>query len=160
MGRNSLVAGAALAAALSAACRRAEPPSAGAASGVPLEAPAPSSATLASPLGPETSGYTNEMQAQTLREEAAKLGIDRLGKPSEQGSGSDDNRAPLTFQEGLEQTRQLSRDLEAQRHALEKDKPRTVALPGQTPRMLPGRREGAPIEPAPDETGPKDPEIQ
>lgn len=159
MARNNLLAGAALAAALTAGCRRAEPP-AGAAPGVSLEAPAPSSATLASPLGVETTDYTNEMQAQTLRDEAAKMGISRFGRPSDQGSETEEVRAPLTYQEGLAQTRQLARDLEARRHVIDKDKNKTVALPSAVPSILPGRKEGAPIEPAPDETGPKDPETK
>lgn len=158
--KNRIVAGAALAAALTAGCRRAEPPSTGVAPGVTLAAPAPSSATAASPLGVETTDYTNEMQAQTLRDEAVKMGITKFGRPSNQGSETEEVRAPLTYQEGLAQTRQLARDLEAQRHVVDKDKNKTVALPSATPSILPGRKEGSPIEPAPDETGPKGPETK
>jgi hypothetical protein len=158
--KNRIVAGAALAAALAAGCRPAAPDTSGVAPGVSLAAPTPSSATVASPLGVETTDYTNEMQAQTLRDEAIKMGITKFGRPSNQGSETEEVRAPLTYQEGLNQTRQLARDLEAQRHVIDKDKNKTVALPSTTPSILPGRKEGSPIESAPDEAGPKDPEIK
>lgn len=158
MRRNKLLAGVLLSAALAAGCRRAAP-APDPAAGVTLSPPTPSSATLASPLGSETSDYTNEMQAQTLREEAQKMGITRFGHPSNQPSDPED-RPPLTYQEGLEQTHQLALDLEARRHVIDKDKNKTVALPGTVPGILPGRKEGRPIEPAPEDSGTKDPETK
>jgi hypothetical protein len=154
--RNKRLAGAALAAALCAGCRRAPAPPAD--NGVSLTAPAPSSATVVSPLGEETTSYTNEMQAQNLRDQAADLGIKKFAQPSSQGAETEEIREPLTYDQGLARTKELSRDLEAQRHAIDKDKNKTVALPTGTPSMLPGRKEGSPIETAPDETAPKDPE--
>ncbi len=156
MARNRLVVGAALAAALTAACRRAPEPTpspALPAGDVKLSAPAPT----AGGLGAQTTGYTNEMQAQNLRDQAAALGISKLARPSDQGSETDEARPPITYEEGLARTREYSREFEAQRHALEKDKPKSVTLPGVTPAILPGHKEGAPVDPAPDETPSKNP---
>jgi len=109
-------------------------------------------------LGAETTGYTNEMQAQNLREQAAELGIRRLAKPSEQPGEPEENRAPITYEEGLARTREYAREFAAQRRAIDKDKPKSVQLTGGTPGMLPGKKEGAPVEPASDAAGPKGPE--
>ena len=160
MRRNKLVAGAAFAAALTAGCGRGAPAPTDAAPGVTLAAPAPSSATLASPLGAETTDYTNEMQAQNLRDQAAQLGISKFGRPSNQGSETEEVRAPITYDEGMARTKELSRELAAQRHAIDKDKNKTVALPGATPGILPGPKEGAPIETGPEAADPKGPETK
>jgi hypothetical protein len=157
--RNNIPAGTLLLAALAAGCGKPAPET-GASPGVTLSPPEPSSATVASPLGAETTDYTNEMQAQTLRDEAAKMGITRFGRPSDQGSETEDVRAPLTYREGLAQTHQLALDLEARRHVIDKDKNKTVALPSAVPAILPGRKQGGPIAPPPDADGPKDPEIK
>jgi hypothetical protein len=159
--RNSLLVGAALAAALSAGCRRAPPPvETGVAPGVELAPPTPSSTTLASPLGPVAPGYTNEMQAQSFRDQAVKMGISKLSPPVRRGeTEEEEGRAPATLDEGLARTEELTRDLAAQRRALDRGKDKTVALPTETPGILPGRKEGGPIEAAPDAPTPKDPEI-
>ena len=48
-----------------------------------------------------------------------------------------------------------------ERHAIEKDKNKTVAIPSETPAMLSGGKEGAPIDgAAPQDPGPKDPETK
>ncbi len=109
-------------------------------------------------LGAETSNYTNEMQAQNLRDQAAALGISKLARPSDQGAETDEARPAITYEEGLARTREYAREFEAQRHALEKDKPKSVTLPGATPTILPGHKEGAPVEPEPDTAQPKGPE--
>lgn len=129
-----------------AACGRKPAPSeAEPAAGVSLAAP--SSSTIASPLGAETTGFTNEMQAQNLREQAAELGIKRLAKPSIQGGFDNDNEPhrTITYQEGIERTRAMAADAEAERRAIEGDKNKSVALPTATPGMLTPNREGSPI---------------
>lgn len=145
--RNRLLAGAALCAALTAGCRRAPPETPPAnPSGANIAAPNPSS--IVSPLGPATTDYTNEMQEASLRDQAAQLGISRLGKPSDLGSGADndDSRAPITYEEGLARTKEYSRQFEAERHAIDRGKPKSIDLAGSTPSILPGKKEGAPIE--------------
>jgi hypothetical protein len=143
--RNSALAAAALL--LAAACgRKPAAPEPEAAPGVTLAAP--SSSTIVSPLGSETTGYTNEMQAQNLREQAAELGISRLAKPSVPGGFDNDNEPhrTLTYQEGIERTREMAADAAAQRRAIEGDKNKSVALPTPTPGILAPNREGEPIE--------------
>ena len=153
--RNKIAVGAAFAAALIAGCRKPAPaPDPGA--NVTLAPPTPSSATVASPLGSLTSDYTNEMQAQHLREQASELGITKFTQPSVQQD--EDAGPPLTTEEGVERTRELTKQVAAQRRAIEKGRDKTVALPSSTPGIIPSRKEGAPIEPAPDEPAPKDPE--
>lgn len=145
MRKNKLL-GAALAA-LALGCRKPAPaPVKDVTGGVTLDAPAPSSNTVTSPLGPETTGYTNEMQAQNLRDEAAKLGISRLAKPSTLSMESDEPQRTITYQEGIERTREMARDAEAERHAIEGDKNKSVSLPTQTPGSIKDGSGGAPIE--------------
>jgi hypothetical protein len=157
--RNKRLAGAALAAALAAGCRRAPAaPVVDAAGGVTLAAPAPSSTVVTSPLGAGASSYTNEMQAQNLRDQAAELGISRLSKPSiASGMDSDAPHRTITYHEVIERTRVMTREAEAERHAIEGDKNKSVAIPTQTPDILPGNKEGSPIEDAPEGPGPKGP---
>ena len=155
--RNRSLAGAALAAALVGGCRRAPAaPVADAADGATLAAP--SSGTVKSPLGENTSSYTNEMQAQNLRDQAVDLGISRLAKPSTASMDPDERpRRTITYQEGVERTLRITREAESARHAIEGDKNKTVALPTETPGVLPANKAGAPIENAPEDPGPKDP---
>ena len=157
--RNRLFAGAALAAALAAACKPAPPaPAPDPTGGAKLAAPA---ATIPSPLGSGASTYTNEMQAQNLRDQAAQLGITRFARPSAPlGSEAENDHPTITYQEGLDRTRQLAGEIEAERHALEKDKNKTVAIPNQTPAILSGDKRGAPIDGAPDDESPKGPETK
>ena len=155
--RNNLFAGAVLLAALAAGCGRAPTPAPDPAGGVTLTAP---SATIVSPLAAQTSSYTNEMQAQNLRAEAAALGISKFGKPAEQLADTDGQRETITYQEGLDRTRATAREIEKQRHALERDKNKTVALPTPTPGLVPGNKEGAPIENSAEESGSKVPNPQ
>jgi hypothetical protein len=142
--RNS---GLVVAALVLAACGRKPAPSApDTAAGVVLSAP--SSSTIASPLGAETTGYTNEMQAQNLRDQAAELGISRLAKPSIPG-GFDNSNEPhrtITYQEGIERTREMAAEAEAERRSIEGDKNKSVALPTPTPGMISPNKEGEPIK--------------
>jgi hypothetical protein len=156
--KSKLLVGAVLAAALAAGCRRAAPAPADAAAGVTLSAPAPSSTTLSVSLGDGATGYTNEMQAENLRGEASQLGIKKFGMPSAQGSETEEVRAPIGYQEGIERTRAYAREFETQRRALDKDKNKSVALPNSIPGILAGKKEGSPLEPEP--AGPKDPETK
>jgi hypothetical protein len=156
--RNSLLAGAVLAAALAAACRRAPEPEPDPAAGVTLTAPAAS--TIVSPLSAPTTTYTNEMAAQNFRAEAETLGISRLSRPGEQRQLASDGPTPqITYQEGVDRTRAASDEFAAQRHAIERGKDKTVAIPTETAGLIPGKKDGgAPIESAPENTGSKDPE--
>ncbi|HEX4046459.1 MAG TPA: hypothetical protein VH309_01420 [Elusimicrobiota bacterium] len=147
--RRNRLAGAALAAALAAGCRRAPAaPPPDPAGGVALAAPAPSSNTVTSPLAADTSDYTNEMQAQNLRDQASQLGIQQLSKPSVD-TGDEDDDGPhrtITYQEGIERTREMTREVEAERRAIEGDKNKSVALPTPTPGMISAKTDGGPIE--------------
>ena len=136
----------AVAALVLAACgRKPAPPEPDPAGGVSLAAP--SSSTIVSPLAAESTGYTNEMQAQNLREQAAELGINRLAKPSVPGGFDNDNEPhrTITYQEGIERTREMAADAEAERRAIEGDKNKSVALPTPTPGILTPNKEGEPI---------------
>ena len=113
---------------------------------------------MASPLGADTSDYTNEMQAQHLRDQAAELGISKFAHPSNQPD--DDAGPPQTMDEGLAHTREMTQQLAAQRRAIEKEKDRTVSLTRSTPAIIPVKKGGAPIEPAPEEPTPKGPETK
>jgi hypothetical protein len=86
------------------------------------------------PLSKSTTGYTNEMQAAYLQQQAASLGIKRFAPVTH--LGSEDAPAPLTYQEGLERTREMSAALASQRRAIDGGKPKSVDLPGMTPRLL------------------------
>jgi hypothetical protein len=101
------------------------------------------------------------MQAQNLREQAAALGISRFARPSQTlGSESGEGRPTITYQEGLDRTRALAGEMEAQRHAIEKDKNKTVAIPNQTPAIFSGDKQGSPIDGGSDDAGPKGPETK
>lgn len=142
--RNSGLAVAAIL--LAAACgRKPAPPAPDPAQGVSLTAPA--SSTIVTPLAAETTGYTNEMQAENLRAQAAELGISRLAKPSTPGAFDNDNEPhrTITYQEGIERTREMAAEAEAERRSIEGDKNKSVALPTPTPGMLTPNKEGAPI---------------
>lgn len=142
--RNRALAAAALL--LAAACgQKPAAPEPDPAGGVTLAAP--SSSTIVSPLAAETTGFTNEMQAQNLREQAAELGISRLAKPSIPGGFDNDNEPhrTITYQEGIERTREMAADAAAEQRAIEGDKNKSVALPTPTPGMLTPNKEGEPI---------------
>ena len=150
--KNKYVGAVLLAALAAASCRRAPKPAPDPSSGVTLAAPTPSSTTVASPLGEVTTGYTNEMQAENLRGQAVELGISRLTRPSTR-SGAENDDAPhrtITYQEGIERTRDMAAEAEAERHAIEGDKNKSVAIPTDTAGVIPAKKTGAPIENAPE----------
>jgi hypothetical protein len=140
--RNSAFLTAALLAAFGAACRRAPAPAPEDDASIPL----PSTTTLAAADAVVNSSFTNEMQAQMLRQEAAKLGIDELSRPGEPGADTGDPRPPISYEEGLARTKRYTKEFEAERRALDSKKPKTVILPGNTPDIIPVRKAGAPIE--------------
>lgn len=124
-----------------------------------LEAPTPSSVTLAGLLSVTSTGYSNVEQARYLQDEAKRLGIANLDKPSsgQTGEVGEAPLAPVPYEEGMERTKSLSRQFAAKRRAIEKGQPKAVDLKGTTPGIIPGKPQGGPIEAAP-EDGPKDPE--
>lgn len=132
MARSSRTLALALAAA---ACRAPEPPPAPESR---LEPPPPA---VASPLARAATGYTNEMQAEGLREEAERLGIESLGRRSY----FDEERAPIGRDEGIERMRESARLLAAQRRAIDRRRPKPVGVDGSTPAALPGPERGEPI---------------
>ena len=141
-----------LAAALAAGCRPTGDDTRSAGGDAKLEAPTPSSVTLAGLLSVVNTGYSNVQQARYLQEQSKRLGISSLDKPSG-GTGEDGgNRGdpdPLSYEEGLARTKAMTREFAAQRRALEKGKPKPVGLQGTTPGLIPGKPQGGPIESAP-----------
>lgn len=148
--RNNALAAAALTAALACACRRSEEPAR-------TEAPVPALSApermVTNPLSKETTGYTNEMQAHYIQNQAAALGIQRIAPTDQSGADSAVPPPAITYAQGLEETRELSRALANQRRAIDRNKPKSVDLPGNTPRLLQtpadGGENGAPSAPAP-----------
>ena len=128
--RASVLAALALAAA---ACRRAPAP-VGSPTPPGLSAPAPSSTTITLPSDKGTPGFTNEMQADYLRQQSAALGIKHLMPVTH--LAAEDEPQPLTYDEGLRRTRDMARSLAAQRRAIDGGKPKSVDIPGNTPRLL------------------------
>jgi hypothetical protein len=121
-----------------------------------LEAPTPSSVTLSGLLSVVSTGYSNVQQARYLQEEAKRLGISNLAKPSgETGESGESPSDPIPYEEGIERTRSMSKQFAAQRRAIEKGQPKAIDLKGTTPGIIPGKPQGGPIEGAP-EDGPKD----
>jgi hypothetical protein len=103
---------------------------------------------VTSPLAAGASSYTNEMQAQNLRDQAAQLGINGLAKPSvDMGDESNAPRRTITYQQGVERTLSMTDSAMAARHAIEGDKNKSVALPSETPGLVPADKTGAPIDP-------------
>ena len=74
------------------------------------------------------------------------MGIADLRKPIDGGS-ADDARPPITYDEGISRTREYAKAFENQRHAIEKGKPKSVALPGTIPEIMPSHSNGAPVKP-------------
>ena len=157
--RNRLFAGAALAAALIGCRKPPAPPEPPPADGAAvLDAPAPSASLMTSPLAGESTAYTNEMQAENLRGQADRLGIRGFRSPSQ--GPEEDSGPPMTRDEALQRMRAFTQSLAAERHAIDREKEKSVALPSATPGVLSGKEKGAPIEDAPGGAGPKDPETK
>lgn len=102
--------------------------------------------TVAIPLTAESAGYDNEQQARHLQEESEFLGIERLAKPSAQSGENEEEREIVTYEQGLQRTKDYARQFAAQRRAIDKGKGKAVDLSGTTPLLLPGKRQGGPIE--------------
>jgi len=133
--RNSALA-AALTAGLAFGCRKAPEKTAPAAPAVSasLTAPDPSGTIVGSRLSKSSSSYTNEMQAEYLQNQAEQLGIQRIGAGN--SSAAESQTAPLTYAEGMERTKALEEALANQRRQIDRNKPKTVDLPGNTPQLL------------------------
>ena len=122
-----------------------------------LEAPTPSSVTLTGLLSVMSTGYSNAEQARYLQDEAKRLGIADLDKPSsgQTGEVGEAPPDPVSYEEAIERTKSLSKQFAAQRRAIERGQPKAIDLKGTTPGMIPGKPQGGPIEAAP-EAGPRD----
>lgn len=143
---------------LAAACGR--PPEAPRSAGgtANLDAPTPSSVTLTGLLSATSTGYDNAQQARYLQEEAKRLGISKLDKPSgETGEPGEPPAKSVTYEEGVERTKSMSKQFAAQRRAIDKKQPKAIGLEGTTPGRIPGKPQGGPVESV-REDGSKDPE--
>jgi hypothetical protein len=127
-----------------AGCRRAEEPKQ-----PELAVPEPA---VTSPLA-SSGTFTNEGQAAFLQGETERLGIERLGKPSDGRGGPEEIREPITPAEGMARTRAMTAQFAARRRAIDRGREKTVNLPGQTPGLLGAGGDGRPLETA----GSKDP---
>lgn len=129
-GINRLLAALTAALWIGAACKRA--PDAASEAPVPeLAAPAPSSTFVSTPLDTASTGYTNEMQAENLRKEAAEMEGPPQGPPP-----------PLSKAEVRERRRrlrELTRELERMRRGMEGGRDKSVTLPGDTVSPIPGQ---------------------
>ncbi len=131
---------------LSVACQRAPAP-------VPdetpeLAPPAPSSSLIATPLDHVSTGYTNEMQAENFTRETGELGIQQLSKHIEEGEPAQENRGappPMTEaekKERLEQLKEMRQEFTRMRRGIDGARDKSVALPGSTAAIIPGRESG------------------
>jgi hypothetical protein len=137
--RNNALA-AVLAAALVVGCRRSSEPSAVAEPSPTLAAPG---AMVTSPLSKSATGYTNEMQAQYIQDQAVTLGIQRFASSNRSDSETDTAAPGVSYAEGFERTKELEAALASQRRQIDRNKPKTVDLPGNTPMLLQTPSEGA-----------------
>jgi hypothetical protein len=133
---NRALAVAALTAALVCGCRKTEEKPAPVAPGVSLAAPDPSGTIVGSRLSKSSSSYTNEMQAEYLQNQASQLGIQRLGSTNSSAADSQTPAPTISYAEGLERTKELEAALANQRRQIDRNKPKSVDLPGTTPRLL------------------------
>ncbi len=150
--RNRTLAAAALTAALAFGCRKsADPPQASEPSPA-LSAPA---TMVTNPLSKSTTGYTNEMQAAYLRDQAAALGITRLGPTNRSSAESETPPPSVSYAEGLERTKELEQALANQRRQIDRNKPKSVDLPGNTPMLLQTPADGGGGAPTPAPAAPQ-----
>lgn len=149
--RNKALAAAALTAALAFGCRRSEPPAQTEEPGPALDAPA---AMVTSPLSKQTTGYTNEMQAQYIQNQAAALGIQRFAPTDRSNAESYLPPPSISYAEGVARTKEMARALANERHAIDRNKPKSVDLPGTTPQLLEQPADGG-TPPAPAPQGPQ-----
>ncbi len=113
-----------------------------------LDAPAPSSVFVVTPLDRATTGYTNEMQAANLSRETAELGIQQISKHMEEGGEGAERRGPppplseVERKERLEQLREMGQEFSRMRRGIDAARDKTVALPGSTAAIIKGRESG------------------
>lgn len=163
MERNKLgVAAAALACAAGAAllaARLGQAPTPSAAPGPEL---APLSSTIVTPLA-DGSRYTNDELARRLQDETGRMGITGIAKPEEEPSGGGSFLGERLGQPGTRaQAESYIRQLAQMRRPLERDKDKTVKLPGGTAGLLGAPPRGRPldVEAATDSARPRKVEIE
>ncbi|MBI4059821.1 MAG: hypothetical protein HY403_00165 [Elusimicrobia bacterium] len=123
-----------------------------------LAAPEPSSSLIATPLDAAATGYTNEMQAAYLSRERSELGIRQISRHLEEGDDVPGRRgapppAEVEQDERLARLREMRLAFTRARRGIEDARDRSVALPGSTAAIIPGRKSGAPVGPAEDGPG-------
>lgn len=159
MGRNKLaliaaVLGCAAAGALLLARLRAPAVEAPAVAGPEL---APLVSTIVTPRA-STPAYTNDELARGLQDESARMGIAGIARPDQNDPSSGDGgfMGERLGQPGTrEQAEAYIRQLAQMRRPFERDKDKTVKLPGETAGVLGKREQGGAIEPEPGTEGPK-----
>lgn len=111
-----------------------------------LEPPAPSS--IVTPLAKASSNFDNKSQAKYLQEQAGDLGIQRFGKAPP--SVEDEEREPITYEEGVQRTKEYSQQFAATRREIDRKRPKSVQLSGaKTPRLIAEpARNGEPLKEA------------
>lgn len=155
--RPRLIAAAALL--LLAACKRAPveaPPET-----PELSAPEPSSKLISTPLDSASTGYTNEMQAANLSRETGELGIRQISKhidESEGESAAPDRPAPPPMsaaerKERMAQLKEMREEFSRMRRGIDGARDKSVALPGTTAAIIPGRESGGLLGAAEDSPG-------
>ncbi len=113
-----------------------------------LAAPEPSVNLVVTPLDRATTGYTNEMQAANLSRETLELGIQQISKHIEEGDRGQENRGappPLSEvekKERMAQLREMGNEFTRMRRGIDGARDKSVALPGQTAAIIPGRESG------------------
>ncbi|MDD5301695.1 MAG: protease complex subunit PrcB family protein [Elusimicrobia bacterium] len=113
-----------------------------------LSAPEPSSSLISTPLDNASTGFTNEMQAANLTKETSELGIQQISKNIEEGDSGQENRPappPLTAvekKERMAQLKEMRMEFTRMRRGIDGARDKSVALPGSTAAIIPGRESG------------------
>lgn len=118
----------------------------------------PIASTIVTPLA-STPAYTNQQLTERLQDETARMGITGIAKPEEGEPSSGDGgfMGERLGQPGTrEQAEAYIRQLAQMRRPFERDKEKTVKLPGETAGLL-GTKEkgGALVEPSTSSSAPK-----
>lgn len=118
---------------------------------------APLESTIVTPLA-SSGSYTNDQLARRLQDETGRMGITGIAKP-EEGEPSSGNGGFMGERLGQPGTREQAetyiRQLAQMRRPFERDKDKTVKLPGGTAGLLGGKEQGRAIEEEPGAEGPK-----
>jgi hypothetical protein len=114
-----------------------------------LAAPEPSSALIVTPLDRAATGYTNEMQAKALTEETSELGIQDVGKHTEEADDVQQEQAPeppkdvkAARKERLARLKATREEFTRLRRTIDGDRDKSVALTGETAAIIKGRESG------------------